>query len=199
MAPPHPAASPVSAWHPGTHPGPGRYPHDAPHPPPAGASKNRGTEIRGPSSTTSGGPHFCAHELEQTSASRVRPATPRLDRANKGASRRYPVARRRQLPTGLSFCRPRARPETSAPPTALEPRRRPTPRLRTGVCEGENLKARTRTSRAFFCARTPKRKRRPGLEDPGGAFRFWRPQKGGPPSARTSLMHSSREGARAGL
>src|SRR5262245_64786369 len=73
-----------SPGHPGTHPGPEGYPHDAPHPPPAGASKNRGTEIRGPSSTTSGGPHFCAHELEQTSASRVRPATPHLDRANKG-------------------------------------------------------------------------------------------------------------------
>jgi len=38
-------------------------------------------QIRGQSSTTSGGPHFCAHPhtaQEQTSPSRVRPATPRL-------------------------------------------------------------------------------------------------------------------------
>src|SRR5262249_36001899 len=75
----------------GKHLGPGRYPYDAPHPPPAGASKNRGTEIRGPSSTTSGGPHFCAHELEQTSASRVRSATPLLDRKGRHADIPWPV------------------------------------------------------------------------------------------------------------
>jgi hypothetical protein len=37
------------------------YPHDAPHPLQQGRPKHKDDgQIRGPSSTTSGGPHFCA-------------------------------------------------------------------------------------------------------------------------------------------
>jgi hypothetical protein len=61
-------------------------------------------KIRGQSSTTCGGPHFCAHphtEREQTSPSRVDQRRPIPTRTRASG------ARRRQLPTGLHFCRAR--------------------------------------------------------------------------------------------
>jgi hypothetical protein len=78
---------------------------------------------------------FAPTSWNRTSASRVRLATPRLDRANKGASRRYPVARRRQLPTGLSFCRPRSA-GTLRTPNRVRTPQTPHPTIENGRLRG---------------------------------------------------------------
>ena len=93
--------------HPGTHSSPGRYPHDALIPLQQGVqNESRWTKIRGQSSTTFGGPHFCSTRTPR----RNRPHHPALDQRRpareepiKGRHPKCRVARRRQLPAGLYF------------------------------------------------------------------------------------------------
>jgi hypothetical protein len=97
---------------------------------------------------------------EQTSASGVGPATPRVySRANQGASResKCPEARRRQLPTGLPFCPRYCRQQRNAQPRHRVTSQMPNPTLTVcmGVFREEPQGGPSCSSGPPFCATSP--------------------------------------------